>query len=87
MILTPAQKSGKRRLPRQKARDQKIMGYHSGKMSRNYSEHDEHKIKPHLLRTLPKHRAVIAHCERGHRRKLLPPVDPDGEVSRWFRAA
>ena len=65
----------------------KSWGYHSGKMSRNYSEHDEHKIKPHLLRTLPKHRAVIVHCERGHRRKLLPPVDPDGEVSRWFRAA
>jgi hypothetical protein len=26
MILTPAQKAGKRRFPRQKARDQKIMG-------------------------------------------------------------
>ncbi len=30
----------------------KSWGYHSGKMSRNYSEQEEHKIKPHVLRNL-----------------------------------
>jgi hypothetical protein len=63
----------------------KSWGYSAGKMSRNYSEQEEHKIKPHLLRNLPKHACVLVHCERGHRRKLLPPLEPDGHVSPWFR--
>ena len=62
----------------------KSWGYTGGKMSRNFSEQEEHKIKPHLLRSLPKHTAVIIHCERGHRRKLLPPIEPDGKISPWF---
>jgi type IV secretory pathway TraG/TraD family ATPase VirD4 len=63
----------------------KSWGYHSGKMSRNYSEQEEHKIKPHTLRNLTKHTAVVVHCERGHRRKLLPPSEPNGTVPSWFR--
>jgi type IV secretory pathway TraG/TraD family ATPase VirD4 len=63
----------------------KSWGYHGGKMSRNYSEQEEHKIKPHVLRSLPKHTAVLIHCERGHRQKLLPPIEPDGTISTWFR--
>jgi Type IV secretion-system coupling protein DNA-binding domain len=63
----------------------KSWGYTGGNMSRNYSEHEEHKIKPHFLRNLAKHTAVLVHCERGHRRKLLPPLEPDGNVSSWFR--
>jgi hypothetical protein len=63
----------------------KSWGYSAGKMSRNYSEQEEHKIKPHLLRNLPKHACVVVHCERGHRKKLLPPLEPDGRVSLWFR--
>jgi hypothetical protein len=63
----------------------KSWGYSGGKMSRNFSEQEEHKIKPHLLRGLPKHMAVVIHCERGHRRKVLPPLDPDGRVCTWFR--
>jgi Type IV secretion-system coupling protein DNA-binding domain len=60
-------------------------GYSAGKRSCNYSEHDEHKIKPHVLRNLQKHTAVVVHCERGYRRKLLPPIDPNGTICRWFR--
>jgi type IV secretory pathway TraG/TraD family ATPase VirD4 len=63
----------------------KSWGYHSGRRSRNYSEQEEHKIKPHLLRNLKKHTAVLVHCERGHRRKLLPPIAPNGGVCSWFR--
>ena len=63
----------------------KSWGYSGGKMSRNYSEQEEHKMKPHFLRNLPKHACVVVHCERGHRRKLLPPLEPDGRVSPWFR--
>ena len=63
----------------------KSWGHSGGKMSRNYSEQEEHKIKPHVLRSQPKHTAVVIHCERGHRRKLLPPIEPNGEVAPWFR--
>ncbi len=60
-------------------------GYSSGGQSSNYSEQEEHKIKPHILRSLPKHHAVLVHCERGYKRTLLPPIEPDGRVSPWFR--
>lgn len=42
-----------------------IAGYSADKRSSNYSEHDENKIKSHLLRNFPKHTAVRVHCERG----------------------
>ncbi len=63
----------------------KSWGYHSGRMSRNYSQQEERKIKPHVLRNLPKHGCVLVHADRGHRKKVLPPLEPNGEVSPWFR--
>jgi type IV secretory pathway TraG/TraD family ATPase VirD4 len=63
----------------------KSWGYHSGKISRNYSDHEEHKIKPHILRGLQKHMAIVVHCERGYRRKLLSPIEPSGTMCAWFR--
>jgi type IV secretory pathway TraG/TraD family ATPase VirD4 len=58
----------------------KSWGYSGGKMSRNYSEQEEH-----LLRNLAKYTAVVIHCERGHRRKRLPPIEPNGDVCGWYR--
>ncbi len=63
----------------------KSWGYSGGKMSRNFSEQEEHKIKPHVLRNLPKHTCILVHSEGGHKRKLLPPLEPNGNVSPWFR--
>jgi hypothetical protein len=63
----------------------KSWGYSGGKMSRNFTEQEEHKIKPHILRTMPKHVAVVVHCEGGHRRKTLPPLESDGSVCEWYR--
>lgn len=63
----------------------KSWGYSGGKMSRNFSEQEEHKIKPHILRSMPKHTAVVIHCERGHRRRLLSPIEPNGQMCAWFR--
>ena len=62
----------------------KSWGYSAGKRSSNYSEQDQHKVKPHLLRNLPKHTAVVVHCERGYRRRLLPPIEWNGMVCGWF---
>jgi hypothetical protein len=48
-------------------------GRSGGKSNVSWSEQDEHLIKPHVLRSLPKHVAVIKHCERPYKRTYLPP--------------
>ena len=59
-------------------------GYTAGKRTVNYSQDEEHKIKPHKLRNLRDHECVLVHCERGFRRVTLPPLEADGKVARWF---
>ena len=59
-------------------------GYSAGKRSVNYSETEEHKIKPHKLRNLRDHECVLVHCEGGFQQKTLSPLEPDGSVSKWF---
>jgi len=59
-------------------------GFSGGKRNRNYNEVDEHKIKPHKLRNLRDHECILVHCERGHRRVTLPPLEPDSRVASWF---
>lgn len=63
----------------------KTWGYSAGQANCSYTEIEKHKIKPHILRSLPKHSAVLVHCERGHKRTVLPPIEPNGQVSQWFR--
>ncbi len=45
-----------------------------GKSNTSWTEHDEHWIKPHELRALPKHCAIVKHCEQRFRRLILPPT-------------
>jgi hypothetical protein len=59
-------------------------GYSAGRTNSNYSETEEHKIKPHKLRNLRDHECVLVHCERGYRRVTLPPLESDGTVAKWF---
>jgi hypothetical protein len=59
-------------------------GYSAGKRNVNYSETEEHKIKPHKLRNLRDHECVLVHCERGHRRVPLAPLEADRSVAMWF---
>jgi type IV secretory pathway TraG/TraD family ATPase VirD4 len=49
-------------------------GRAAGKNTMSWKEEDEHWIKPHELRALPKHRAIIKHCERDFRRAHLKPT-------------
>jgi hypothetical protein len=48
-------------------------GRSAGKSNTSWTEQDEHLIKPHVLRALPKHMAIIKHCERSFRRVHLAP--------------
>jgi hypothetical protein len=49
-------------------------GRTAGKSTMSWREEDEHWIKPHVLRDLPKHTAIIKHCERHFRKILLKPT-------------
>jgi type IV secretory pathway TraG/TraD family ATPase VirD4 len=60
-------------------------GFSAGKRNVNYSETEEHKIKSHKLRNLRDHECVLVHCEKGFRKTVLPPLEPNGQVSPWFR--
>ncbi len=59
-------------------------GFSHGHTTSNYNEQEEHKIKPYVLRSLPKHTCVLVHAERGFKQTLLPPLEPNGEISDWF---
>jgi hypothetical protein len=54
----------------------KSWGYTGGKMSRNFSEQDEHKMKPHLLRNLPKHACVVVHWREVTAKNCCRPWSP-----------
>jgi hypothetical protein len=62
----------------------KSWGVSKGIYTRNYSEQDEYKIKPHELRNLQKHQCILVHCEKGFEKAVLPPIEPDGKISAWF---
>jgi type IV secretory pathway TraG/TraD family ATPase VirD4 len=59
-------------------------GFSAGKRNVNYSETEEHRIKPHKLRNLRDHECVLVHCERGFRRVTLAPLEADGAKAKWF---
>lgn len=59
-------------------------GYSNGLYNRNYHIQDEHKMKPYALRQLRKHQCVLVHCEKGFRKVVMPPIEPDGRISDWF---
>jgi hypothetical protein len=59
-------------------------GSSAGKRTVNFSEMEEHKIKPHKLRNLRDHECVLVHCERGFQRLTLPPLEATGEITEWF---
>jgi hypothetical protein len=63
----------------------KTWGVSAGQTNRSYAEHEEHKIKTHVLRSLRKHACVLVHCETGFKRTVLPPIEPNGQISPWFR--
>jgi hypothetical protein len=59
-------------------------GSSAGRRNVNYSEAEEHKIKPYQLRNLRDHECVLVHCEKGFRRMTLPPLEANGQVAKWF---
>jgi hypothetical protein len=63
---------------------QRTYGYSGGMATRSYTNIEEHKIKPYELRNLRKHQCVLVHCEKGFHKTILPPLDADGTIPKWF---
>ncbi len=64
---------------------QTTRGFSGGMASRTFTHVDEHKIKSYELRNLKKHQCVLVHCERGFKRTVLVPLEPNGEISSWYK--
>ena len=50
----------------------------------NYRLEDQHKVKPQVLRELPKYTAVVCHCDGKHKKVLIPPRDSRGRLAPWW---
>ena len=48
-------------------------GRSAGKSNASWTDQDEHWIKPHELRALSKHHAILKHCEQRFRKTFLKP--------------
>jgi len=63
---------------------EKSWGWSAGKRSYNYQT----RIKPWFdafrLRKLPRFMAIVCHCEKPFRKRLLPPITPEGVYPAWF---
>lgn len=56
-----------------------------GRRTVTIHEAEAYRIRPHQLRELRKHQCILVHCEKGYRKRVLPPLEPDGSVARWYR--
>jgi type IV secretory pathway TraG/TraD family ATPase VirD4 len=63
---------------------EKSWGWSGGKKSYNYRKVIKPYIAPHDLRKLPKFTAVVRHCERPFRKRLIAPICPEGSYPPWF---
>jgi hypothetical protein len=63
---------------------EKSWGWAGGRKSYNYQRKVKPFFEPFRLRKLPKFTAIIRHCEKPFRRKLIPPINPDGCLPSWF---
>ncbi len=63
---------------------EKSWGWAAGKKSYNYQRKIKPFFEPYQLRKLPKFNAIIRHCEKPFRKRLVPPINPDGTYPKWF---
>jgi hypothetical protein len=67
---------------RQRSKVTRSFGYRG--RTRSYVDEEVHRMKPHKFRLLRPHECVVVRADKGFRRRVLPPLEPDGRVSPWF---
>lgn len=65
---------------------EKSWGLAAGKKTYTYQRRIQPYFQSYQLRKLPKFTAVIRHCEKSFRKRLIPPINPDGTYPAWFTA-
>ncbi len=55
-----------------------------GVRSTTRTREEEYLVKPFELMSLPKFVAIVKHCEKGHRKATIHPIDPEGNVPLWY---
>jgi hypothetical protein len=63
---------------------EKSWGWSAGKRSYNYQTRIKPWFEAFRLRKLPRFTAIICHCEKPYRKRLLPPITPEGSYPTWF---
>lgn len=63
---------------------EKSWGWSGGKRSYNYQTRIKPCFEAFRLRKLPRFNAIICHCEKPFRKRLLPPITPEGIYPDWF---
>jgi len=58
-----------------------------GRRSYNYQTRIKPWFEPYLLRKLPRFKAIVCHCEKPFRKRLLPPITPEGITRIGSRAS
>lgn len=56
-----------------------------GRKSRTRHRREAYRIEPHTLREMRNHECILVHAEKGFRRRMLPPIEPNGKTCGWFR--
>jgi TraM recognition site of TraD and TraG len=55
-----------------------------GGRSTTRSREEEYLVKAFELMALPKFTAIVKHCEKGHRKARIHPIDPEGNFPSWY---
>ncbi|MCX6960603.1 MAG: type IV secretion system DNA-binding domain-containing protein [Verrucomicrobia bacterium] len=63
---------------------EKSWGWSAGKRSYNYQARIKPWFEAFRLRKLPRFTAIVCHCEKPYRKRLLPPITPEGSYPTWF---
>jgi hypothetical protein len=63
---------------------EKSWGWSAGKRSYNYQTRIKPWFEAFRLRKLPRFTAIVCHCEKPYRKRLLPPITPEGSYPTWF---
>jgi hypothetical protein len=56
----------------------------AGKPTTNYQRSSKPYFPAFKLRKLPKFTAIVRHCERPFRKRLIPPLNPHVSYPKWF---
>jgi hypothetical protein len=63
---------------------EKSWGWSAGKRSYNYQTRIKPWFEAFRLRKLPRFTAIVCHCEKPFRKRLLAPITPEGNYPEWF---